>query len=106
MKRLSIIIIVLVMISVANADLSLTVNGLDATKPLEIKGKENLVIAVAGESDAKAQDISVTCNMGKLEPLSGPNTLAEKPTSGKYLFNFTDEIGLGVVSLKIDGDLV
>jgi len=94
------------MVSVANADLSLTVNGLDATKPLEIKGKENLIIAVAGQSDAKAQNISVTCDIGRLEPLSEPNTLAEKPTSGKYLFNFTDETGLGIVSLKIHGDLV
>ena len=64
------------MVSVANADLSLTVNGLDATKPLEIKGKENLIIAVAGQSDAKAQNISVTCDIGRLEPLSEPNTLA------------------------------
>ena len=106
MKRLPIIIIVLVTISVANADLSLTVNGLDATKPLKIKGKENLIIAVAGQSDAKAQNISVTCDIGRLEPLSEPNTLAEKPTSGKYLFNFTDETGLGIVSLNVDKELV
>jgi len=94
------------MVSVANADLSLTINGLDATKPLEIKGKENLIIAIAGQSDAKAQDISVTCDIGRLEPLSEPNTLAEKPTSGKYLFNFTDEIGLGIVSLNVNKELV
>ena len=88
MKRLSIIIIVLVMISVADADLSLTLNGLDAAKtPLEIDGKDNLVIAVAGQSDAKAQNISVTCNMGKLEPLSEPNTLAENPHPVSIFFN-------------------
>jgi len=98
--------VVLIIASIANAGLSLTVNGLDATKPLEIEDKEDLIIAVAGESDVKAQDISVTCYIGKLEPLSEPNTLAKKPTSGKYLFHFTDKTGLGIVSLKTHGDLV
>ena len=94
--------VVLIIASTANADLSLTVNGLDATKPLEIESKEDLIIAIAGESDANAQDILVTCNMGKLGLLPEPNTLAEKPTSGKYLFNFIDELGVGIVGLKIE----
>jgi len=97
MKRLSIIIIVLVMISVANAELILTINELEATKPLEIKGKEDLIIAIAGKSEAKTQDISVTCDMGKLEPLTKP---------GNYLFTFTDESMVCTVSLNVDREVV
>ncbi len=90
--------IVLAMVSIADAELTLTINGLDATKPMEIKGKENLVIAVAGASEAKAQeDLSVTCDIGKLEPLKKPD---------KYLFAFAGESGVGTISLNVNKELV
>ncbi len=51
---------ILAIVSVANADLSLTINGLDATTgPLEINSKEDLIIAVAGETQADANRCSV-----------------------------------------------
>ena len=43
--------IVLAMVSIVNAELTLTVNNLDAAKkPLEIAGKDNFVITIAGQS--------------------------------------------------------
>ncbi len=79
--------------SVSNADLILTLNGLDAAKELvEIKGKNNLVIAIAGQSDANAQDVSIACDNGKLEPLTEP---------GKYLFTVTDKSDVCTVSLNV-----
>jgi hypothetical protein len=90
--------VVLAMVSIARADLTLTVNGLDATsKPLEIKGKDNLVIAIVGKSEAEAQNISVICNNGKLEPLTKPD---------KYLFTFLDESKVGTVNLNVAKEVV
>jgi len=98
--------VVLAMASVSNAELAFTVNGLDVTNPLEINGEEDLIIAVVEKNEAKAQDISVTTDGGKLEQLTEPNTLAEEPTSVKYLFNFTDEISAVTVSLAADNELI
>ena len=51
MKRLSVVLILLAMVSVANADMILTLNSVDAAKkPLEIAGKDNFVITIAGQS--------------------------------------------------------
>jgi hypothetical protein len=92
-KAFLFIAVVLAMVSIARADLTLTVNGLDTTsKPLEIKGKDNLVIAIAGQSDIRAQDISVTCDAAKLEPLTKPD---------KYLFTFLDESNVDTVRLNV-----
>jgi hypothetical protein len=93
------------MVSITNAELTLTINGLDATKPLEIKGKDNLVIAIPGQSDAKAQDISVTCNMGKLESLTKPSKPAKEPALGKYLFTFTNESEVSTISLNVGKEI-
>ncbi len=93
-KTLLITAVVLAMVSIANAELTLTVNGLDAIEPLEIEGRDNLVIAIAGQSEAKAQDMSVTCDNGKLDALTKPNKPARKPTSGRYLFTFADVFGI------------
>lgn len=97
-------VILFAMISVANADLILTINGLDVAEPLEIKGKEDLIIAVAGKSEAKAQDISVTADSGKLEPLTEPNAPAEK-ASYEYLFTFTKEADVSTISLSVDNEI-
>jgi len=107
MKVLSIIVILLAMVSIANADLVLTVNGLDMSKPVEIETKANIIIAVTGQTGKQKQSYSVTCEMGgKLEPLPEPDTLAEKPREGEYLFTFEDEeLGLAIVNLTV-GDIL
>ena len=61
MKVLSIIVILLAMVSIANADLVLTVNGLDMSKPVEIETKANIIIAVTGQTGKQKQSYSVTC---------------------------------------------
>jgi hypothetical protein len=72
MKKLSIVLIVLAMVSVANANLTLTVNRLDTSKII-IAGGDDIVIGVAGQTDVQEQNYSVTCEMGgKLEPLPEP----------------------------------
>lgn len=99
--------IVLIMASVANAGLVLTVNGLDTSMPIEVKADDDIIIAVAGQTDEQKESYSVTCEMGgKLEPLPEPNTLAEKPKEGDYLFTFEDEeLGLAMVNLTV-GDVL
>jgi len=64
------------MVSVANAGLVLTVNGLDTSMPIEVKSDDDIIIAVTGQTDEQKESYSVTCEMGgKLEPLPEPNTL-------------------------------
>lgn len=84
------IIAILAVVSNANAELILTVNGLDVAELPEVNGTEDLIIAVAGENEAEAQGISVTAGSGNLEMLTEPDMSADEPTSVKYLFNFTD----------------
>jgi len=95
------------MVSIANADLVLTVNGLDTSKPIEVEGHDDIIIGVVGQTDEQKEGYSVTCEMGgKLEPLPEPNTLAEKPKEGDYLFTFEDEeLGMAIVNLTV-GDVL
>lgn len=96
MKRSFLILILLAVVSVANADLILTLNGVDAAKePLEIKGKDNLVIAVASQAQVDANDYSITSSGGTL-----------KTHIGGYLFTFEDELSVGSVSLIANNDMV
>ena len=99
--------IVLIVASVANAGLVLTVNGFDTSMPIEVKAHDDIIIAVAGQTGKQTESYSVTCEMGgKLEPLPEPNTLAEKPKEGDYLFTFEDgELGLAIVNLTV-GDVL
>jgi hypothetical protein len=90
-------IVILAVASIANAELTLTINGFDAAKLPEIKGRDNLVITIAGQSDIEAQDISITCDTGKLEPLKEP---------GKYLFTFTAESDVSTISLNVCKEIV
>jgi len=84
--------VILVMASVANAGLVLTVNGLDTSMPIEVKAGDDIAIAVAGQTNVQKESCSVTCEMGgKLEPLLGPSSLAEKAKQGDYLFTFEDQ---------------
>ncbi len=105
-KTLLVIIAILTVVSDANAELILTVNGLDVTELPEVNGTKDLIIAIAGENEAEAQDISVTADSGNLEILTEPNTSAEEPASVKYLFNFTDEVGTDTVKLTVGGELI
>ena len=85
---------ILAIVSVANADLSLTINGLDATTcPLEINAKDDLIIASAGKTQADANRCSVTASGGVL-----------KAHSGGYLFTFEDE--LGIIDLITNNDMI
>ena len=95
------------MASVANASLVLTVNGLDTSMPIEVKADDDIIIAVAGQTDEQKESYSVTCEIGgKLTPLPEPNTLAEKAKEGDYLFTFEDEeLGLAIVNLTV-GDVL
>ncbi len=106
-ETLLITVIVLIMASVANASLVLTVNGLDISMPIEVKADDDIIIAVAGQTDEQKESYSVTCEMGgKLEPLSEPNTSAEESMSDRYLFVFEDEeLGLAMVNLTV-GDVL
>lgn len=80
----------------------LTVNGLDTSMPIEVKA-DDIIIAVAGQTDEQKESYSVTCEMGgKLEPLPEPNTLAEEPTLDRYLFTFDNEgLGMPIVNLTV-----
>ena len=107
MKRSLIIIIVLCCQSVASADLALTVNGLDTSKPIEVAGNSNIIIGVAGQTNEQKESYAVTCEMGgKLKPFTEPNTLAEVPTLERYLFTFEDdELDWAMVNLTV-GDVL
>lgn len=95
------------MVSIANADLVLTVNGLDTSKPIEVAGNSDIIIGFSGQTNEQKESCSVTCEMGgKLEPLPEPNTLAEKPKEVDYLFTFEDEeLGMAIVNLTV-GDVL
>jgi hypothetical protein len=99
--------IVLIMASVADAGLVLTVNGFDTSMPIDVKTDDDIIIAVAGQTDEQKESYSVTCEMGgKLTPLPEPNSLTEKPKEGDYLFTFEDEeLGLAMVNLTV-GDVL
>lgn len=106
-KAFLFVAITLAMASVANAGLVLTVNGLDTSMPIEVKADDDIIIAVAGQTDEQKKSYSVICEMGgKLEPLPESNTLAEKPKEGDYLFTFEDEkLGLAMINLTV-GDIL
>ena len=98
---------VLAVTSVANADLILTLNGLDTAKePVEIKGKNNLVIAVAGDTKVDPDAYSVTATGGVLEPITEPNAISSQAEAGEYLFTFQDESTLGIISLIANEDMI
>jgi len=107
MKRLSIVLILLAMASVTNADMTLTANSSDTSKPIEVEPNDDIIIAVAGQTDEQKEGYSVTCEVGgKLTPLPKPNMLAEQQTADQYLFIFEDkEIVLATVNLTVGGVL-
>jgi len=99
--------IVLTIASIANADLTLTVNGLDTTEPIEVEPDHDIIFTVAGQTDEQKESYSVTCEMaGKLEPLPEPNTLGENLKEGDYFFTFTDEAWCSVMVNLTVGDVL
>jgi len=89
------------------AELTLTVNDLDTTMPVQIEPDDDIIIAVTGETDEHNESYSVTCEMGgKLTAIPEPNTPAEEPNEGDYLFTFEDEeLGVAAVNLNV-GDIL
>jgi hypothetical protein len=89
--------IVLTLISAANAELVLTLNGVDAAKePVNTAGKNNLVIAVVSDANTDANSYSIKVNGGAI------NSTA----SGGYSFAFEGDMGIGDVSIVANNDMV
>ena len=89
------------------AELTLTVNGLDTSMPVQVEPDDDIIIAVSGQTNEQKESYSVTCEMGgKLTPLPEPNTPTEEPNEGDYLFTFEDEeLGVATVNLTV-GDIL
>ncbi|MCG7854144.1 MAG: hypothetical protein MIO92_16635 [Methanosarcinaceae archaeon] len=99
-------ILVLTAASMAEADLILTVNGLDTAGILEIPCKGSLVIAVSGQSDVRLRDLAVISDTGRLEPLIVAGTPAKERVPGEYQLTFADEATVARVSLKAGAEVV
>jgi hypothetical protein len=85
-KTLLSIAIVLLLTSAANADLVLTLNGLDTTGvPAEITGKDNLVIAVAGSTNIEPNAYSIEAGGGTINAIADPNMVNQQ---AEYSFTF------------------
>jgi len=95
-----------IVVSLANGAPELRINGLDATVPVKVEGKENLMISVAGAGDVDEQNYSVICeDRGRLEIMGGPNEVCDGNTA-MYRFVFDDDWELGTVSLISDQNMV
>jgi len=93
-----------ILVSLANGAPVLRVNELDATIPLEVDGKGQLVITVAGA--VNEQSYSVICEgRGKLEQLTKPDELGDS-TIPAYRFVFDDNMELGEISLVADQEAI
>jgi len=95
-----------IVVSIANGAPELRINGLDATVPLKIQGKDELVISVSGAGDVNEQSYSVICeDRGLIEPVSGLNEVEDR-TATAYRFVFAEGWELGTVGLVADGDMI
>ncbi len=104
-KKTSVLaIFLLTVVPVAEADLTLMVNDLNVSEWIEVRPDDDIIIAVAGQTNEQKESYSVTCEVGgKLTPLPEPNTLAEKPENNKYLFTFDDkQLVLAIINLIVD----
>jgi len=99
--------IILTITSIANADLVLTLNGVDAVREaLEVEGKDNLVISIAGDTKIDANACSVTAVGGVLKPITEPTTVSSETQGGSYLFTFEDELSSAIISLIANEDMI
>ncbi len=100
-KTFLLAVIILTLTSAANADLVLTLNGLDTTEGYaHIEGKNNLVIAVAGDTEVDPNSYHIEAVGGVLQ--ANPNTVSPE----NYSFTFEDESMLGIVRLIVNNDMV
>jgi hypothetical protein len=98
---------VLMLTTVANADLVLTLNGLDAVKEsVEIKGKNNLIIAVAGSTEVEPEDCFIKADGGVIEAIAEANTVSPQAKTGEYSFTFEDELVPSTVSMIANNDMI
>jgi len=100
LMKILVCLVFLLFVSLVNAEVVLTLNGIDAAKqPVDIEGKENLLIAIGGTIEKKVS-YSVKVEMGgEIQPIEKLSSLAEAPTE-QFVFNFSDaEAALSVVSL-------
>jgi hypothetical protein len=106
-NKASISILLAVLISAANADLTLKVNGLDTSMPVEIKPDDDIIIAISGQTEEQKEDFVITCDTGcKLTPLSDTNLSADDSVERGYLFTCEDEApALPIVNLTVAGML-
>ncbi len=95
-----------IVVSLANGAPVLRINGLDATVPVKVEGKDKLIISVVGAGDVNEQSYSVICeDRGRVEPLSGPNEV-DAGGATAYRFVFDDDWELGTVLLVADQNMV
>jgi len=95
-----------IVVSLANGAPELRINGLDATVPLKVEGKENLMISVVGAGDVKEKSYSVICeDRGQVEPVSGPSEVNDGEATA-YRFVFDDDWEFGTVLLVADQNMV
>lgn len=89
----------LTVVSTANANLILTLNGTDTSDfPLIIWNVGDLLVAVAGSTQIEPNDVSVSAVGGALEPVPDANH--------QYYFEFDSESSEGTVSLVTNVDMV
>ena len=92
-------ILVLTSASIAEADLILTLNGVDASdSPLIIWDVQELLIAVEGSTPREPNDVSLAAEGGVLEPLGDPNN--------RYSFAFDANSSEATISLIAEVDMV
>ena len=91
--------------SVVNAEVVLTLNGIDAVKePVEIVGKEDLIVAVEGEVVEDVVYLVTVEKGGEIKPVTSLESSVQKlPES--FLFRFDEENpSVGVVNLYAGDD--
>jgi hypothetical protein len=89
----------LTVVSTANANLILTLNGSDTSDfPLIIWNVGDLLVSVAGSTQIEPNDVSVSAVGGVLEPVPDANH--------QYYFEFNSESSEGTVSLVTNVDMV
>jgi len=94
----AVVLIVLVVVSGADGDLILTLNGVDlANGALEIKEVDKLVIGIGGDTEIEPNVCSVVATSGVLERVSGGQ---------EYLFEFGEPAVLSVVRLIAERGMV
>ena len=123
LKLVGLILSILSISSVVNADIVLTVNGLNpSVEPLELKGDQQIIIGLSGEAkpEHNKYDLSIVATGGTLEEFPVPTS--EKYTASdtiqittdsldktnEYIFSFTDTAdvgGLAVVDLITNTDM-